>query len=432
MKPIRCWVGMAGLLLVFRPQFLAPQEPYVPTRENLAARASFREAKFGLFIHFGLYSVLGKDAWVLQTRKVPLAKYEWLANLFEPSRFHAAEIVALAKATGMQYIAVTTKHHDGFAMFDSKVSDWSIVRRTPYGKDIVGELAAECRRQGMKLFLYYSQMDWHHPNYTNRGLAGTVVGRPRDTGAFAEYVDFMDAQLTELLTNYGPIAGVWFDGMWDNGQVDWRLDRTYAMIHRLQPATLIGSNHGEPALPGEDFQTFEARSTNPDEWRPTLPVESSEMINTSWGFNIGDSDHKSSADLIRQLVRTAGRDANFLLNIGPMPTGEVQPEFLRRLHDIGVWFAVYGIAVRGTRGGPFSPRPWGVTTQAGNRIFVHVLDWSDRVLALPPVPKLVKSARLLKDQSVVRFHQTESGVVLDLPHREAEEIDQVIILETEG
>src|SRR6266542_2681052 len=205
------------------------QAAYQPTPQNLEARRWFQNAKFGLFIHWGVYSVLGDGEWVMNIRKIPIHDYEKLPPAFNPVDFNAAEWVAIAKAAGMKYITITSKHHDGFAMFDSKVSGYNIVARTPYKKDPLKMLADECHRQGIKLFFYYSQLDWHNPDYYPRGQTDWPNGRP-DHGDFNAYLDsYMDGQLRELLTNYGPIGGIWFDGMWDKPNADWHLLKTYAL-----------------------------------------------------------------------------------------------------------------------------------------------------------------------------------------------------------
>jgi alpha-L-fucosidase len=409
------------------------QVGYVPSAANLAAREWFRDAKFGMFIHWGVYSVLQDDAWVSNTRRLHLSEYETLAPQFHPTRFNAAEWVALAKAAGARYITFTTKHHDGFAMWDSHVSDWNIVARTPFRRDVVRELADECRRQGIRLFIYYSQLDWHHPDFYPRGGTGRWMGRP-DSGDFNRYLDFLDAQVRELLTNYGDLAGIWFDGQWDKGG-DWRLGRTYRMIHDLQPAALLGSNTNGWLQAGEDLALFErmlpgTQSARLDSARAQgVPLEMSETINGSWGFRLWDRDHKSTDQLIRELVEAAGQDANLLLNVGPMPTGEIQPQFVERMRAIGAWLQRSGESIYGTRGGPIAPRPWGVTTQKGDRVYVHVLDWRDPELALPSLPRRVRSASLLVGGARLPFRETPAGVTLTLPPRAAGEVDQIVVLE---
>ncbi len=413
------------------------QAIYEPTPENLEARTWFQDAKFGLFVHWGIYSVLGSAEWVMEVRRIPASDYEKLPDQFNPIRFDAAEWVSLVKAAGMKYITITAKHHDGFAMFDSRVSDWDIVDRTPYGDDVLEQLAEECRRQGIKLFFYYSQLDWHHPDYFPRGRTGQGAGRPEE-GDWYRYLDYMDEQLRELLTGYGEIGGIWFDGMWDRPEADWRLERTYSLIHEFQPQTLIGSNHHETPHPGEDFQMFEkdlpGRNTagfNTAEVS-RLPLETAETMNRSWGFNITDRGYKSTRDLVRYLVRAAGSNANFLLNVGPMPNGEIQPEFVTRLKEVGTWLERYGESIYGTRGGPLAPDLWGVTTQREGTVYVHVLDWNGPILALPPLSRPVRSARLLRDGSIVRFEDREDGLLLSLPPRGGDLIDEIVVLEVGG
>ena len=412
------------------------QAAYEPTQENVEARAWFQDAKFGLFVHWGIYSVPGAGEWVMQVRGIPAADYEKVADFFNPIDFDAKEWVSLVKAAGMRYMTITAKHHDGFAMFDSDVSDWDIVDRTPYGKDVIGDLAEECRRQGIKLFLYYSQLDWHHPDYYPRGQTGHSAGRP-DEGEWYRYLDYMDAQLHELFTKYGELGGIWFDGMWDRPDADWRLGKAYELIHGLQPQALIGSNHHKAPFPGEDFQMFEKDlpGANTAGFNTTevsqLPLETAETINRSWGFSITDRSYKSTAELVKYLVRAAGSNANFLLNVGPMPNGKIQPEFVTRLREMGTWLEEYGESIYGTRGGPFDPAPWGVTTQRANTVYVHVLDWNAPVLALPELPGRVRSARVLRSNAATSYEEVDGAIVLRLPERPAGIIDEIVVLEIE-
>jgi alpha-L-fucosidase len=420
------------LLPLFVPAVCWAQESVVPA-ERQAAREWFRDAKFGMFIHWGVYSQLGNGEWVMQNRGIRVPEYEWLAANFNPVRFDAEAWVTTAKAAGMKYITITSRHHDGFSMFASRVSRYNIVDWTPFRRDPLQELADACRRHGLKLFFYYSQLDWHHPDYFPRGNTGRTTGRP-DAGTWERYLDFMDAQLTELLTNYGPLGGIWFDGMWDKPDAPWRLDRTYALIHRLQPATLIVPNHHKAPLPGEDVQTFEqdlpganTAGFNTSEIG-SLPLETSLTMNGSWGFNITDRAFKSTPQLIHYLVRAAGYGANLLLNIGPRPDGTIQPEAVERLKEMGQWLERNGSAIYGTRAGPVSPRDWGVTTQRNDTIFVHVLNWRDRQLSLPAISTRMGSARMLGTGETVPFTQSEAGVVLTLPPGNTEQPDRIVVL----
>ncbi len=410
-------------------------QDYQPSPENLQARREFQDMKFGLFIHWGVYSVLGDGEWVFHNRHLTVDEYNRLPAFFDPEKFDAHTWVALAKAAGMKYITITSRHHDGFAMFDSKVSDWNIVARTPYKKDPLKMLADECHRQGIKLFFYYSQLDWHNPDYYPRGQTNWPNGRP-DHGDWNAYLDtYLDGQLTELLTNYGPIGGIWFDGMWDKPDADWHLQKTYALIHRLQPAALIIPNHHEAPKPGEDVQTFErdlpgqnTAGFNTKYVSTALPLESSDTLNDSWGFNIGDSNYKSAPDLERRLIRAAGNNSNLLLNIGPYPNGEIDPQFVTRLHAIGDWLAKYGDSIYGTRGGPIPPGDWGVTTQKADKIYVHVLNWASPLLALPPIEGKISSAQMLLGGESVDVTQTADGVILKLRPQGKDEVDRVIAL----
>src|SRR5947209_4298588 len=428
-------LALALLLLTFGTAF--SQSSYQPSPENLQARHDYQDMKFGMFIHWGVYSVFGDGEWVFHERHLKLDEYNRLPAFFDPEKFDAKTWVSLAKAAGMKYITITSRHHDGFAMFDSKISDWNIVARTPYKKDPLKMLADECHRQGIKLFFYYSQLDWHNPDYYPRGQTDWNNGRP-DHGDFNSYLDnYMDGQLRELLTNYGPIGGIWFDGMWDKPTADWHLDKTYSLIHQLQPAALIIPNHHQTPRPGEDVQTFEhdlpgqnTAGFNTNYVSSQLPLESSDTLNENWGFNIGDSKYKSAAELERRLVRAAGNNSNLLMNIGPYPNGEIDPQCVSRLHEIGEWMSKYGDSIYNTRAGPIPPGDWGVTTQKENKIYVHVLNWSAPMLALAPVTRKITAAHTLPENSPVEFTQNPDGLILKLPPAKEYETDRVIVLTT--
>ncbi len=423
MKTLFALVILAGMALA---------QTYQPTPENLKSRQWFQDNKFGLFIHWGVYSVLGKGEWVMNNDKIAIADYEKLPPRFNPTEFNPAEWVAMVKDAGMKYITITSKHHDGFAMWGTKQSDWDIVDRTPYHRDALKMLADECHKQGVKLFFYHSQLDWHNPNYFPLGRTGRATGRP-EGGDWNKYLDYMDSQLRELLTGYGDVGGIWFDGMWDKPDADWRIAKTYSLIHSLQPAALVGSNHHLKPFDGEDFQMFEkdlpgGRNSdfNAKSEVGNLPLETCDTINGAWGYNSTDKRFKSSTQLIQYLVKAAGNNANFLLNVGPMPSGKIQPEFVERLHAMGEWLRANGESVYGTRGGPVKPRPWGVTTQKAGKIYVHVFDWSDELLALPKLVDIRKAA-LLSNGKMVEVRQVDGGTLLRLPAgRDA--VDTVVVL----
>jgi alpha-L-fucosidase len=427
---------VALFLLAFLAGGALAQEGYQPSPENLKARAWFQEARFGLFIHWGVYAVRGEGEWVMQQKRMTIPEYERdLPPAFNPVKYDPAAWVAMAKAAGMKYITITSKHHDGFAMYDSKASDYDVVDRTPYGKDVLKMLAYECRRQGIKLFFYHSQLDWHHPDYFPRGRTGLFAGR-EEKGDWNRYLDYMDAQLRELLTGYGEIGGIWFDGMWDKPQADWRLGTTYELIHDLQPAALVGSNHHRKPFPGEDFQMFEkdlpghnTAGFNAQSEPGELPYEMCDTINNSWGYNKNDGSYKSTKQIVHLLVKAAGYDANLLLNVGPKPDGTIQPEFVKRLAEVGDWLKKNGETIYGTRGGPLPPRPWGVTTQKGDRVFVHVLDWKDAVLALPRPTRPVKAASVFGTAKPVKLTLDKDALLLRLDPTAFDPVDTIVVLE---
>ena len=412
------------------------EDAYQPAAANLKAREWFQDAKFGLFIHWGVYSVLGRGEWVMNQEKIPIVEYEKLAPKFNPVKFDAAEWVGMAKSAGQRYITITSKHHDGFAMFGTKQNKWNIVDATPYAKDVLKPLSEECRKQGVKLFFYHSHLDWHNPDYFPRGRTGQTAGRP-ESGDFNRYLDFMDAQLSELLSGYGEVAGIWFDGIWDKRGADWRLRRTYDLIHRHQPQALVGNNHHLAPFEGEDFQMFEkdlpgenTTGFSGESKVGRLPLETCDTINGAWGYNAGDKNLKSTKTLLRYLINASGRNTNFLLNIGPKPDGTVQDDFVTRLKEMGGWLTKNGESIYGTRGGPISPRPWGVTTQKGGTVYAHILDWPDPVLPIPRLPKPVKSAKLLGSGQKVVVTNWGDQLLLGFPAKDRDAIDTVVVLET--
>jgi len=424
--------------------------PYTPGAVNRQMREWFQDAKFGMFIHWGVYSILGEGEWIMHTKKITVEEYEKLPPRFNPTEYDPTEWVRIAKNAGMKYITITSKHHDGFAMFDSRVSDYDIVDRTPYGKDALKMLADECKKQDLKLFFYHSHLDWHHPDYYPRGRTGQHSGRA-DHGDFDKYLDYMNAQIAELCSGeYGEIGGIWFDGWWDQQlkkpdepvkktQVDWRLRETYDLIHKLQPQALIGNNHHVAPFEGEDFQMFEkdlpgkdTTGFSGDAKIGDLPLETCETINNSWGYNNNDKSFKSTKELIQYLVRSAGYNANFLLNVGPMPNGEIQPEFAERLNDMGQWMAKYGESIYGTRGGPLEPTQNYMTTCKENKTYVHVLKWDgeDRLILPISIRKVKKAWKFNgKTLEAMQIHEHPQGLIVIVPQDKQDDIDTIIVLE---
>lgn len=430
------------LLFVFCSSFSFAQKDYTPSDENLKNREWFQDAKFGLFIHWGVYSVLagGGDQsaaeWIMNQKQIPIEQYKKLPSFFYPTQFNPAEWVSMVKKAGIRYITITSKHHDGFAMYNSKVSDYDIVDQTPYGKDVLKQLKQECDKQGIKLFFYYSQLDWHHPDYYPRGQTGrNYTGRP-ESGDWNSYINYMNTQLTELLTNYGEVGGIWFDGMWDQWDANWQLDKTYALIHKLQPGAMIGSNHHKTPIPGEDFQMFErdlpgenTMGFNQTGTISELPLEMCETMNGSWGFNIKDQNYKSSKQLIQTMVKAAGYGANFLLNTGPMPNGKIQPENVDTLLVMGQWLDQYGESIYGTRKGPIKPLNWGATTQKDNIIYVHILQLAEENLLIPNLEQKIKSVTFFDDGSKVTYKTTNFGTLLQVPYEKRKKVDTILKIE---
>ena len=404
---------LLSLLLCF--SLGARSQGYQPTEENLKSRQEFRDAKFGIFLHWGLYAMLATGEWTMTNNNLNYKEYAKLAGGFYPSKFDAAKWVAAIKASGAKYICFTSRHHEGFSMFHTKYSDYNIVDATPFKRDVLKELADECHKQGIRLHLYYSHIDWYREDAV-WGRTGRGTGRP---------------------TNYGPIGAIWFDGVWDqdrNPDFDWQLPEQYALIHRLQPGCLIGNNHHVTPFEGEDIQIFERDLPGENKAGlsgqdvSTLPLETCETMNGMWGYKITDQNYKSAKTLIHYLVKAAGKDANLLMNIGPQPDGELPEVALSRLAEMGKWLQTYGETIYGTRGGCVAPHPWGVTTQKGNRLFVHILDLQDKALFLPLEGKNVKKARMFVGQEPVKFQKNKAGVTL-LLNEPPTDIDTVIELE---
>ena len=381
MKKHLLFIAALSLLAAAAASSASAQENYRPSPEIVAAQEQFRENRFGIFIHWGIYSMYGQGEWALNYNGLTHEEYSKLAGGFYPADFNAAEWVSAIKAAGAKYICITTRHHDGFSMFDSKCTDYDIMDATPFKRDIIAELAEECERQGIALHLYYSLIDWGR-NDAPRGRTGQETGRPEATDPDT-YFDFMKCQLTELLTRYGNVGCVWFDGNWDHEDgeqpYDFRYDELYPLIHGLQPSCLIGNNHHITPYPGEDIQIFERDipGENTAGWHSggvstTLPLETCQTMNGSWGYRMRDQDYKSTDELIRYLVSTAGRDANLLLNVGPQPDGNIPAAALERLAAMGEWLAVNGETIYGTRSTLVKPQPWGVTTHKDDRMWLHV------------------------------------------------------------
>ena len=391
---------------------------YVPTAENLKARQEFADSKLGVFIHWGIYSMFAQGEWYMTNANVDNKEYAKAASAFYPIGFNAKEWVSAIKAAGAKYICFTSRHHDGFSMWNTEQSDYNIVDATPFGRDVVKELSDECHRQGIKLHLYYSHIDWTRDDYP-AGWTGRGTGKDPDNENWPSYYAFMNRQLTELLTHYGEIGAIWFDGWWDHGNdsvpFDWQLEEQYELIHHLQPACLVGNNHHQTPIEGEDIQIFERdlpgenKAGMSGQAVSRLPLETCQTMNGMWGYKIIDQNYKSTDTLIRYLVSASGKGANLLLNVGPQPNGKIPSAALDRLQAIGEWTSRYGETIYGTVAGDVPVQEWGGTTRKGNRLFVHIFDHKEKELHLPLQGK-VKKAFVYDTKQMLKTKRTEEGV----------------------
>ncbi len=429
------------LLLLFNPA--TAQTFYTPAAENVAARAVFQDNKYGMFIHWGLSSVMGHGEWVMQNRKIKKEDYQRYLRVFNPVDFDAEEWVLAAKNAGMKYIVFITRHHDGFSNWDTKYSDWKITN-TPYGKDALKQLAKACQQNDMKLGLYYSTLDWYRNDYPyETGRTGQYSGRTEKSN-YAEYLQFMKNQLTELLTYYGPVMSIWFDGHWDqtnpeghydrSSRIDWKYNEIYSLIHQLQPACLIGNNHHLDPIPGEDFQMFERDLPGENKsglsfQQPSdaMPLETCETMNDSWGYNVTDRNYKTVKQVIQLLVNAAGRNANLLLNVGPMPNGEIQKEFTDTLLAAGKWLQQYGAAIYNTRGKIMPPQPWGVATRNGKQVYLHLLQLPQNdFILLPGFKEDISSVEIMGSHKKLKWSKVPEGVFVYHEFPATGSIDHII------
>jgi len=411
--------------------------------------AWWREARFGLFIHWGLYAVpagtyqgervKGIGEWIMNNGKIPVEEYEKFAGRFNPTGFNADEWVRLAKNAGMKYIVITSKHHDGFCLWDSKVTTWDIMDATPFQRDIVKELAAACKKHKVKLCFYHSIMDWHHPDaqapfYPNYN--DTKQSNPN----FARYVDtYLKPQLAELLTNYGPIGVLWFDGEWIKDWTEPQGKALYEYVRSLQPPILVNNRVGKGRKGMEglsksdeyagDFGTPEQQV--PATGLPGVDWETCMTMNDTWGFKSYDDNWKSAEQLIQTLVDVASKGGNFLLNVGPQPEGLIPQASIERLHAMGRWMAVNSESIHGTTASPFERPAWGRCTAKGNVQYLHVFRWpANGKLAVPLTGSTPQKAYLLADQkrTALPVQEDANGITISLPETAPDPIDSVVVL----
>ena len=410
----------------------------------------WREARFGLFIHWGLYAIpAGKwgdrddhAEWILTTAQIPVEEYEEFVEQFNPVEFDADEWARMAKDAGMKYIVITSKHHDGFCLFDSEFTDYDVMS-TPFRRDIMKELSDACRRHGLKMCWYHSIMDWHHPDYLPRRGWET---RPVEDADFDRYVEHLHNQVTELLTNYGPIGIMWFDGEWEGTWNHGYGQPLYDLCLELQPDVIVNNrvDKGRGGMAGMtadvmytgDYGTPEQEI--PATGLPGVDWETCMTMNAHWGYNAADRQWKSTRQLIRMLVDIASKGGNYLLNVGPKADGTFPRESVERLAGIGDWMDVNGEAIDGTTASPFANIPWGrctakVSTRK-SKLYLHVFDWpSGGELLLEGIGNRPIRAYLHADRGVrVPVGRRESDLVLQVPARAPDEDCSVVVLEVRG
>ncbi|HUI11442.1 MAG TPA: alpha-L-fucosidase [Bacteroidota bacterium] len=409
----------------------------------------WREARFGLFIHWGLYAVpagvwdgrTDHAEWIRTTAQIPLREYEGLMPRFNPRHFDPASWVSLAKDAGMKYIVITTKHHDGFCMFDTKQTSFGVMS-TPFHRDVMKALADACHAAGIRICWYYSIMDWHHSDYLPR--REWEKDRSDSGAVFSRYVAYMKAELKELLTNYGPIGVLWFDGEWES---TWNpaLGRDlYDYVRALQPGIIINNRVGAGRSGMEGFTKegeFSGDFGTPEQEVPArgLPGvdwETCMTMNDHWGYNSHDAHWKSTVEIVRTLADVASKGGNFLLNIGPTADGEFPPASVERLRGIGAWMRTHGAAIHGTTASPFASLPWGRCTvgrrqDGGTRLYCHVFDWPHGgTLVVPGLMSDPERAYMMGDTAVaLSVGRREDALLVSVGPPPADTTDPVVVLE---
>jgi alpha-L-fucosidase len=434
------------LVLLLAPTVLAQSES---TAAHDARMAWWRDARFGLFLHWGLYAVPAGEwggkteygEWIRTSAHIPLTTYDSLVHRFNPTRFDARAWVRLAKEAGMKYIVITSKHHDGFCLFDSQFTDFDVMF-TPFHRDILRELSDACRAEGLKMCWYHSIMDWHHPDYLPR--RDWENDRPVTGAVFARYVAHLKNQLRELITHYGPIGVLWFDGEWESTWNDSLGRDLYHYVRSLQPDIIINNRVGagrsgmegftEAGEFGGDFGTPEQQI--PATGLPGVDWETCMTMNDHWGYNSHDQNWKSSTELIRMLADIASKGGNFLLNVGPTAEGVFPPASIERLKVLGSWMHMNGEAIYGTSASPFRELPWGRCTQKplvdGTKLFLHVFSWpGDGRLIIPGIGNVPRKAYLMGGEPLASARK-ENGIEVRLPNVCPDTTNTVIVVEIEG
>ncbi|MFC7404023.1 alpha-L-fucosidase [Georgenia alba] len=375
----------------------------------------FGHARFGLFVHFGLYSTLARHEWVMTRERIDPEVYETYAEFFDPDRFDAADIARTAKRAGMRYAVLTAKHHEGFSLFDSRLSDFTSVRT--FGRDLVREFVDACRAEGLRVGLYYSLLDWHHPDFTldhHHPLRDVPDAHDRNAGRdMARYREFLHGQVRELLTGYGTIDYLFYDftypetvGGWPGkGPHDWGAEGLLAMTRQLQPGIVVNDRLG---IPGD--------LVTPEQYQPSAPMrrdgvdvawEACQTLNGSWGYDRDNLGFKTPDLLLRMLVDSVSKNGNMLLNIGPDGRGAVTPRDRESLATIGSWMDLHADSVVGAGPADHTAPPGTVLTQRGDRLYVHLFHWPFGHLHLPGLAGKVRYVRFLHDGSQIRAEATD-------------------------
>ncbi|WP_163840175.1 alpha-L-fucosidase [Pseudoxanthomonas sacheonensis] len=427
--------------------FAQAAQAQVETAEQKAERLQWwTDARFGMFVHWGLYAVPGGEwkegknygEWIMDEARIPRAEYERLAEHFVPVKYDADEWVRIAKNAGMKYIVITSKHHEGFAMWDTKATDYNIAERTPYGKGVLKELADAARRQGLHFGTYYSIMDWHHPSQS-----GEIPGRYNptriDPQRKREYIDEMKAELKELVTGTGTEI-LWFDGEWLNWWTNEDGRELYAYLHSLNPDLIINNRigKGRDGMQGMDkgegvgdFGTPE-QEIPPLGYGPGVYWESCMTLNDHWGFNKNDHHWKSPETIVRNLIDIASKGGNYLLNVGPTAEGLIPQPSVERLSEVGKWMKANGESIYGTQASPFdAPLAWGRVTRKPGRLYLHVFDWpKDGRLALPMGIQYSRAYLLAAPDQPLKIQYAKEGASLAVPAIAPDPIASVIVVET--
>lgn len=358
---------IGALAVLAEPLRAASEKPYEPEAWNLAARKKFSDQRFGIFIHWGLYSNYAQGEWYLQQGKLDEKAYSRMKDGFYPSKFDAREWVRVFKDAGAKYVTITSRHHDGFSLWPTKVDDGYNIMSTPFKRDILGELAQACHEAGLQINFYYSLMDWHRTDYTAGTSSKVVLGNQK--GDYTSYKNFMKAQITELIDSYKP-GNIWFDGEWDHARfkggkwietLDWHFDELYDLIHSKK--VLVANNNHRPMRPKEDIQLFERDlpGENKTGYSPNQtvsvsnPIEQCDVIQKGvWGYRIGEKSFRTPQEVCAMICRAAAKDSNLLMNIGPDGSGRLPAKAVEVMAEVGKWMRANGDAIYGTRGAGFS------------------------------------------------------------------------------